>query len=72
MEKYLREVARLKKTKSPGALIYVIRYILHGIHKETDWNYLHIVSDFLSKRKKLRINLHEYFLYYLYDKRMPE
>ena len=72
MEKYLKEVARFKKTKSPGALIYLIRYILHEIHKETGWNYLHIVLDFLSKRIKLKINPHEYFLYYLYDEGMPE
>lgn len=72
MEKYLKEVARLKKTKSPGALIYVVRYILHEIHKETGWNYFHIITNFLSKRKKLKINFHEYFIYSLYDNRMPE
>lgn len=72
MKKYLKEVDRFKRTKNPAALIYVVRYILNGIRKETGWNYLHIIIDFLSKRKKLKINPHEYYLYYLYDKGMPE
>ncbi|PKP50149.1 MAG: hypothetical protein CVT94_02540 [Bacteroidetes bacterium HGW-Bacteroidetes-11] len=72
MKKYLKEVDRFKRTKNPAALIYVVRYILNGISKETGWNYLHIIIDFLSKRKKLKINPHEYYLYYLYDKGMPE
>jgi hypothetical protein len=72
MEKYLKEVDRFKKTKSIKSFIYILNYAFKGIRKETGWNYFHIVTDFLSKRDKLKINFHEYFLYSLYDKRMPE
>ena len=72
MEKYLKEVARFKKTKSPGALFYMLKTIFRGVKKDTGWNYLRIASDFLSKRDALKINLHEYYLYSLYDGRMPE
>ncbi len=72
MQKYLKEVTRFKKTKSPGALSFMLKTIFSEIKKETGWNYPRIASDFLSKRRKLRINLHEYYVYSLYNGKMPE
>lgn len=72
MEKYLDEVARFKRTKSLKALSFIVNYIFKGIRKETGWNYFHIISDFLSTRKRLNINPHEYFLYSLYSEKMPQ
>lgn len=71
MQKYQIEIARFKKTKSPGALSYILKTIFSEIKKETGWNYPRIASDFFSKRKELRINLHEYYIYSLYDGKMP-
>jgi len=72
MEKYLKEVARFKKTKSIVALGFIFTTIMSGIRKDTGWNYFHIISDFMSTRKRLNVNFHEYFLYRLYDEQKPD
>lgn len=45
--------------------------ILSDIRKDTGWNYFHILTDFLSMRKRLKVNFHEYYLYRLYDEQKP-
>ncbi len=72
MEKYLKEIARFKKTKSIVALGFIVSTIMSGIRKDTGWNYFQILSDFFSTRKLLKVNFHEYFLYRLYDQKKPD
>lgn len=71
MEKYLKDIARFKKTKSPGALNNILRVIFSQIRKDTGWSYFRILTEYNAARKKLGINLHEYFIYRIYDSQMP-